>query len=48
MPDPFEMLLVVPAGARGISDNSRIENAVAGEGKTEGYELRPPVTGMAA
>jgi hypothetical protein len=31
-----------------VADDSRIEDAVAGEGETEGHVLRSPVAGMPA
>jgi hypothetical protein len=48
MPDPLEGLLVVPACARCVADDPRIETAVTGERYAESHKLRTPILGVQA
>src|SRR5580704_15462417 len=48
MPDSFEGLLVVLAGAGYVAEDAGIEPAVAGERHAEVHELLAPVAGVAA
>ena len=48
MPDPFECLLVVLAGAGCVAEDAGIEAAVAGEWYAEVDELLASVAGVAA
>jgi hypothetical protein len=48
MPDPFEGLLVVLAGAGCVAEDAGIEAAVAGEWYAEVDELLASVAGVAA